>query len=76
MFWRTFPAMEHFKEQHGNYYGENFLKARVSTQLYGWLGNEDFWGGAIGDSDYHADSGYLEEQRKFQESDLVDGRMI
>ena len=34
------------------------------------------WCGAVGDSVYHSDAGYLEEQRKFQESDLVDGQVI
>ena len=78
MFQHTLLPMEHCKEQHivTTTYGENYFKGGVYTQLCGWLGNEDLCGSAVGDSDYHADSGYLEEQRKFQESDLVGFRVI
>ena len=61
---------------YSDYYRENCFKGGDYAQLCGWLGNEDLWGGAVGDSDYHSDAGYLEEQRKFQESDLVDGQVI
>ena len=40
------------------------------------MGNEDWWGGGVSDSDYNNNSGYLEEQIRFQESDYVDGLII
>ena len=61
---------------YSDYYGENCFKGGIFAQLCGWLGNEDLWSGAVGDSVYHSDAGYLEEQRKFQESDLVDCQVI
>ena len=47
------------------------LKGGIFSQLCSWLGNEDLWGGGVTDSQYHSEAGYLEEQRQFQESDLV-----
>ena len=42
----------------------------------GAYANEDLWGGGVTDSQYHSEAGYLEEQRQFQESDLVKGQII
>ena len=36
----------------------------------------DLWTGHVTDSNYHNSSGYLEEQRMFQMSDLVHGELI
>ena len=35
------------------------------------MGNEDLWGVSVNDSDYNNISGYLQEQQKFKETDLV-----
>ena len=40
-------------------------------QLCGWIVNEDLWVGAVSDTDYNKKAGYLKEQQKFQECDLV-----
>ena len=61
---------------YSSYYGENCFKGGVFCQLCGWLGNEDLWGGGVSDSDYNNNSGYLEEQLRFQESNYVDGLII
>ena len=54
-----------------DYCGMNCLKAGVHLQLCGHGGNEDAWGGGCGDSDYNKGAGYLEDQQRFQEEDLV-----
>ena len=51
----------------------NCLKAGISAMLCGCLRNEDMWGRAVTDSDYQ---GYLEEQQRHQESDLVMGAVV
>jgi hypothetical protein len=60
---------------YSEYYGMNCLKAGVCCQLSGWVGVWDLWGGGVSDSDYNKRSGYLEAQRHFQETDLVDGKV-
>ena len=61
---------------YSEYYGEPCFKGGIFSQLCGWLGNEDLWGGGVTDSQYHSEAGYLEEQQQFQESDLVKGQII
>jgi len=56
---------------YSEYYGENCFKAGIFAQLCGWIGNEDLWGGGASDSDYNTHAGYLEDQEKFQQQDLV-----
>ena len=58
------------------YYAMNCLKAGIRIILCGWLDNENLWGGAVTDSDYDIKAGYLEEQKRHQESDLVMGAVI
>ena len=43
----------------------------VGVQLCGWIVNADLWVGAVSDTDYNKRAGYLKEQQKFQENDLV-----
>ena len=52
----------------GQYYGENYFKGGVFTQLYGWQGVVDLWTSAV---NYNRREGYLEKQKQFQEKDLV-----
>ena len=61
---------------YSEYYAMNCLKAGIFIMLCGWLGNEDLWGGAVTDSDYHNQAGYLKEQQRHQESDLIMGAVI
>ena len=58
------------------YYGQNCAKGGIFLFPCGWGGTWDLWGGHISDSDYHRYSLYLNFQKKFQETDLVDGSEI
>lgn len=72
----TFSDASLQRSTYSEYYGENCFKGGVSVQLCGWIGNEDLWGGGVSDSNYNNESGYLEAQRQFQETDLVDGKIV
>ena len=54
----------------------NCLKAGICIMVCGWLGNENLWGRTVTDSDYHNKAGYLEEQKRHQESNLAMGAVI
>ena len=51
----------------------NCLKAGIGQQFCGWGTVEDLWGGGVSDDGYNNGSGYLEAQKKFQKTDLVNG---
>ena len=52
------------------------LSEGIGIQFFGWLVSEKPWTGASDDGTYHSDAGYMDEQKKFQESDKVDGEVI
>ena len=58
---------------YSDYYAENCFKAGVFCQMCGWLGNDNLWGGGVSDSYYNENAGYLKDQEKFQENDIVVG---
>ena len=45
-------------------------------QSCGWLGGWTLWGGGVSNTDYNKRAGYLEEQEKFQLSDIVWGAVV
>jgi hypothetical protein len=57
---------------YSQYYGENYFKGGVFTQLCGWQGVVDLWTGAVSGFDYNRRERYLEKQKQFQEKDLVE----
>ena len=64
------------RSTYSEYYGENCWKGGVSVQLCGWVTNDDLWGGGVSDSGYNNNSGYLQAQQEFQETDLVNGKVV
>ena len=58
------------------YYNGNVLKGGVFTQLSGWIGTADLWPGAVSDSVYNAQEGYLKRQEEFANNDLVNGDVL
>ena len=64
------------RSTYSEYYNENCWKGGVSVQLCGWVTNEDLWGGGVSDSDYNNNSGYLQAQQAYQETDLVNGKVV
>ena len=52
------------------------LSEGIGIQFCGWLVSEKPWTGASDDGTYHSDAGYMDEQKKFQEADKVDGKVI
>ena len=65
-----------YRATFSEYYGMNCLKVGIGIQLCGWLVSEKPWTGASDDGTYHSDAGYMDEQKKFQEADKVDGEVI
>ena len=65
-----------YRVTYSKYYGMNCGKLGVGMQLCGWIIPEKMWTGAVEDGTYHAKAGYMEAQKRFQEADLVDGKVI
>ncbi|KAL9182228.1 hypothetical protein ACHAXT_012880 [Thalassiosira profunda] len=63
------------RSTYNEYYGENCFKGGVGLQFCGWQVNWNLWTGFADDSRYHDESGYSDEQKSFQETDLVNGEV-
>ena len=72
----TFTSGTTQRATYSEYYAMNCLKAGICIMVCGWLGNENLWGRTVTDSDYHNKAGYLEEQKRHQESNLAMGAVI
>jgi hypothetical protein len=64
------------RHTYSKYYAGNCFKGGIMTQLCGWIGVHDLWGGNVSDSNYNENAGYLDEQWAFQKLDLVDGEVV
>jgi hypothetical protein len=64
------------QDTYSKYYASNCFKGGIFTQLCGWGGVHELWGGNVSDSNYNELAGYLDEQWEFQKKDLVDGRIV
>ena len=64
------------RDTYSKYYAGNCFKGGIFTQLCGWGGVHDLWGGNVSDSNYNEKAGYLDEQWEFQKTDLVDGEVV
>ena len=53
------------------YYAMNCFKGGVGNQLCGWNVVGDLWPGAVSDTQYNSQEGYLKDQENFQNIDLV-----
>jgi hypothetical protein len=71
-----FGAAPTQRNTYSKYYAGNCFKGGIFTQLCGWGGVHELWGGNVSDSNYNEMSGYLDEQWDFQKSDLVDGKIV
>ncbi len=71
-----FADADLYRVTYNKYYGMNCGKLGVGMQLCGWIIPEKMWTGAVEDGTYHAKAGYMEAQKRFQEADLVDGKVI
>ena len=45
---------------------------RVAAQLCGWITVADLWTGAVSDTQYNKEAGYLEQQEEYARKDLVE----
>jgi hypothetical protein len=63
---------------YSEYHGENCFKGGVSIQLNSWIRAGSLWQGKVSDLDYNRQEGYLQQQQKFQDIDLVeiDGDLV
>ena len=61
---------------YSKYYSGNVFKGGIFTQCCGWMGTHDLWGGNVSDTEYNKSAGYLKEQETYQQSDLVDDKMV
>ena len=61
---------------YSKYYAKNCFKGGIFTQFCGWLGTYDLWTGAVSDTEYNKNAGYLNKQASFQKEDLVDRKVI
>jgi len=59
------------RRTYSSYYGGNVAKGGVFVQLCGWLGAHSLWVGAVSDTKYLSESGILEMQEEFIETDLT-----
>jgi hypothetical protein len=64
------------RDTYSKYYAGNCFKGGIFTQLCGWIGVHELWGGNVSDSNYNEKAGYLDEQWAFQNVDLVDGSVV
>jgi hypothetical protein len=64
------------RDTYSKYYAGNCFKGGIFTQLCGWGGVHDLWGGNVSDSNYNERAGYLDEQWEFQKIDLIDGKVL
>jgi hypothetical protein len=71
-----FGAASLYRATYNQYYGENCGKPGIGIQLCGWILLWKLWTGAVEDGTYHSKAGYIAAQKKFQEADLVDGKVI
>jgi hypothetical protein len=56
---------------YSSYYAMNCFKGGVGNQLCSWIVAGNLWPGAVSDTQYHREEGYLKEQETFQNDDLV-----
>ena len=67
-----FENLDTQRATYSNYYGTWYFEGEgVGVQLCGWIVIADLWVGAVSDTDYNKKAGYLKEQQKLQENDLV-----
>ena len=59
------------RRTYSSYYGGNVAKGGVFVQLCGWLGTHSLWVEAVSDTKYLSESGILEMQEEFVETDLT-----
>ena len=71
-----FGAADLQRDTYSKYYAGNCFKGGIFCQLCSWMGVHDSWGGNVSDTDYHKNSGYLEEQAEFQKKDKVGGEVL
>jgi len=71
-----FGAADLQRDTYSKYYAGNCFKGGIFTQLCGWGGVHELWGGNVSDSNYNELAGYLDEQWEFQKVDLVDGHVV
>ena len=61
---------------YSTYYAMNCFKGGVFNQLCGWVGTADLWTGAVSDTVYNKQAGYLQEQEQYQNNDLVNKKVV
>lgn len=71
-----FGAADLQRDTYSKYYAGNCMKGGIFCQLCSWMGVHDLWGGNVSDTDYHNNSGYLEEQEEYQKKDMVDDKVV
>lgn len=71
------PSLAHIQKlTHSEYYGQNCFKGGVRIQLCGFVAGGNLWTGGVSDTEYLTRSGILETQQSFQDTDIVDGKVI
>ncbi len=61
---------------HSKYYSGNVFKGGIFTQCCSWMGTHNLRGGNVSNTKYNKSAGYLKEQETFQQTDMVDTKVV